>query len=318
MEMPNRSLFRATLEAWLGQMLLPLVFFLVLILTVMARIDLPVWVGGLGLGLLVVVVTVQYGMPMLRHWLRVDERSLEGFYRGQYFEIFWGEVLAAWIWENHRQPFLCLGTRQGTFILPLRFFDVCAVWEQVQKHVPPAALEADAMLHLPDFQRWQAIVPEVSARGAAVTDHWIVQMIGWAGLTSALFITAEKLLEGAWLWMGVCLLLTGLFTWWLARWGITELNNGGVERHTLFCVWHINWDAIRWVEMDPWEGTLVLAGDDRCLVLPGPLFWSLGDCKQAALAQLMNNLTARHIPIRRTPLALIRRSSRNCRGRARE
>lgn len=310
MQMPEPMFFRATKEAWLGQLLLPLVFFLVLILTVMARTDLPVWVGALGLGFLLTSVIFRYAMPMLRHWIRLDARSLEGFYRGQYFEVFWGEVLAAWVWENHRAQFLCLGTRQGTIILPLQFFDDRAVWQAVQHCVPPAALEADSLLRLPDYQRWQAVAPKVNAAATAVVDHGLVQIFDWVGLTVAIFAASQYLLTAAWVGLGVSLVFVGLFALLLTRWGVSEFSRTGVVRHTLFEHRAIAWDAIRWVEMDPVEGTLVLVGDDCRLVLSGPLFWSSGAGKQAALALLMTELAERRISIRRTPLALLRLSSR--------
>ena len=119
--------FRATTEAWLGQLVLPLAFFVMLTLTATNAAGLNPLVAEAGLGLILLIAALDYVLPMIRNWLLLDKRSIGGSYNGRNFEIYWSEILAAWIFERGRRSFLCLGTRDGTFVLPLRFFDDCAI-----------------------------------------------------------------------------------------------------------------------------------------------------------------------------------------------
>lgn len=86
--------FHATLEAWLGQLLLPAVFFALLTYTAVNAGGLNPWVGWSGLSALGLYAAVDYLLPMLRDWLHVDTRSMEGSFDGRYFHVYWSEVLA--------------------------------------------------------------------------------------------------------------------------------------------------------------------------------------------------------------------------------
>ncbi len=307
MALAEPRIYRATLEAWVGKLALPLAFFVVLTFTAVEQAGLEPWIGGLGLLLVLWLFGVQYLAPMLRNWLQVDERRLEGSLNGRRFSFYWTEVLAAWIFERRQQRFLCIGTRSGTLVLPLRFLNAAAIWRQVQGSVPPEALDEKAIQKLPEYNEWQSAHREQleSERPATVTDHWLIQAGGWAALTFFLLSFTEELSQGKAAWaviFGLLIVASGLI---LLSWGITEFGPQHVERNSLFKGGHIDWDEVRWIEVDPFDMVLVLVGEQRTLVLPGPGLW-IDRNRGAALAMLLAQTEKRRIPLRRTLGALVR------------
>ncbi len=123
-------LLRASAESWIGKFLLPFTFLgLALITGVNLTQVNPFWAG---FGLLALAVTggIDYLIPMLLDWVRLDLSTIEGSQHGRRFKIYWSEVLAVWMVEQNGKPLLCLGTRDGTTILSMRFFQVERVLER--------------------------------------------------------------------------------------------------------------------------------------------------------------------------------------------
>lgn len=303
--------FRATTESWLGQLLLPLAFFALLTVTAIRIAGLDPWMGGVGLGLLVLIAGLEYMLPMTRNWLQINSRSFEGSLNGNYFEIYWSEVLAAWIYERRRRSYLCLGSRDGTLVIPLRFFDACAVWDNVRALVPSAALEESAMTSLPDYQEWEKARDEAmdTTETSPVSDHWILQVLGWAGLTFFLFGMVEAFGDGQVAQTVIFLLLACVSVIVLLTWGITEISADTIRRYTMFGNSIIAWEDIRWIEIDPLNSVIVIGCDARQFVVPGPGIWT-GPGKKTALIILLAQVERRKIPMRRTLMALFRTTRR--------
>lgn len=303
--------FRATLDAWLGQLLLPLTFFTVLTVTSVNALELNPWIGGIGLCVLALVASLDYVLPMLRNWVQLDSRSIEGNFNGRYFHIYWSEVLAAWVYERRRRRFLCLGTRDGTLVFPMRFFDDTGLWERVRASVAPAALSAQAIQRLPDYRKWESARAHAleGAEPSTVTDHWLIQVLGWSGMTFFFFGLISALRVGMYsevALFGGLILLCGVM---LLSWGLTEFTAQYVERYTLFGGWRMEWDEVRSIEVDPLDLVMVLVGDQGQMAITGPWLWASAN-KKAALAMLLAQAEKRRIPIRRTAWAMFKVSRR--------
>lgn len=307
--------FHATVESWLGQLILPLVFFGLLIMTLVNFSGWNPWIGAVGLGIMAGFALVEYALPMLRNWLNLDDRSIEGSLNGRYFQIYWTEVLATWVFARRQRRFLCLGTREGTLVIPLRFFDDTAVWKVVQQEVPPSALQDDAIKQLPDFQQWETERDQAidQANPRAVADHWLIQVISWAGLTFLSFGIINAIREDLVPQMIIFSVLAGIITLVLLNWGVTEFTSEAVERHTLFGGWRICWEDIESIEVDPFNAVLVLIGEEQQVVIPGPGLW-IGVNKKGAIAMLLAQAERRGISMRRSFGAVLK-FSRNSRIR---
>lgn len=312
---PETTIYRATAEAWLGQLLLPVIFFALLTATAIQAVALSLWLGGAGMGIVALVALLDYLLPMARNFLVVDHRSIEGSFNGRAFRVYWTEILAAWIFDRGRRRFLCLGTRGGTLVLPLRFLDDRAIWEHVKRSAPPSALKEGAVEKLPDFRAWEAARSQSleDAAPATVADHWLIQVIGWAGMSFFLFgaqsaLAGEQYIEAA-MYGGLFAASAAMVT----RWGITHVDDCKVERFSFFGVSRMDWEQVRRIDIDPFDSVIVLEGEDCRLVIPGPGVWA-GPNRKSALAMLLTQAEKRQIPFRRTLRAMLR-VSRNAKAR---
>ncbi|MBE0699101.1 MAG: hypothetical protein IH586_19450, partial [Anaerolineaceae bacterium] len=168
-------IFRATTGAWIGEFILPVVFFAVLSYTAVTQAGIHPILAGIGLAILAVVAASEYIFPMLRSWIQFGRSTIEGSVNGRPFHLYYAEVLAAWIIERKRRRYLCLGTSTGTIVFPLHFFDDCAVWGEVNLRLPQEALGEQAIKRLPDYQSWaseQVNYLCMQDTPRAVTDHW--------------------------------------------------------------------------------------------------------------------------------------------------
>jgi hypothetical protein len=299
--------FRATTEAWLGQLILPLCFYIMLTITAMNAAGLSPAVGGMSLILLAVIVTLNYVVPMARNWLCLDGITIEGSLNGRYFHVYWHEILATWLYEDRRKRFLCLGTREGTLIIPLRFFDHAAIWNLVRCSVSPAALEENAIDRLPDFRDWEQARGKVieDPEPRRITDHWALQVMGWSGLV--LFALGAIQAWGAGSTGQVVFFATLVVTSlvMLLSWGVTEIGPDQIRRSTMFGRWAMPWNEVRWIEIDLIDSVIVLVGDNRRLVIPGPGIWNING-KREMMRMLVLQVERRGLPLRRTPLAILR------------
>ena len=78
-----------------------------------------------------------------------------------------------------------------------------------------------------------------------------------------------------------------------------------VQRATMLGRWSITWDEVRWIEIDWFESVIVLVGENRQLVLPGPGIWSAAG-KKETMAMLLTQAGQRCLPLRRSPLAFLK------------
>lgn len=312
-ENPLSRTYRATAEAWFGRFLLPFAFGSLLVITAVNTGGFSPLLATLLLMALSLGGVFGFVLPMLRDFLRLDERGLEGSFGGRNFRIYWTEVLAAWVVERNRKRFLCLGMREGTAIIPLHYFDAEAVWGAVRAQVPPESLDVSAVKRLPDYQQWvtarENLVAD-DARPRRTVDHWVVQIFGWGGMTMGVLASVEAYTTGQYARIVVYALVAVVMLTRLLDWGITEFNADGVRRRTLLGTKVIRWDDVRWMEMDPLETTLVLGGYDRKgkarqLVVSGPVLW-LGAGKDDVLNLLLAQSQHRQIEMRRTPSAMFK------------
>lgn len=299
--------FRATTEAWIGQLLLPLLFFVGLVYTAANQGVLSVWTGALLTALIIALFAIEYLRPMLRNWVKTDERSIEGSLNGRYFQVYWREILAARMFPGRRSHTLLIGRRGGTLAIPLRFMNERAIWEVVQAAVPPAALADDAILSLPDRRLWEAAGPSRSAvrTPGIVPDHWLVQVIGWSGVTVCLYRAARAWTNGELLvLLGLAALAGGCFLL-LMNWGVTEAGPARVTRYTLFGGRSMLWEDVCQIEVDPTASVLVLFDACQQIVIPGPglLGWGV---HRALLRMILSEAETRGVPVRHTVRALFR------------
>jgi hypothetical protein len=305
-------LYRATAEIWFGRFLLPFAFIILLIITVVNATGSSPALGGLALMILSVAAVFEYLLPMLRTWIRTDERVIEGQLGSRRMRIYWTEVVAAWLLDRGQRRFLCLGTRQGTIVIPMRFLPVDSIWKEVRGRVPPAALEPDAIQRLPDYRSWMNTRDALLRQDFTprrVVDHWIVQMAGWTGIAFWISTSLEAWSRDAWLFL-LALVIPGLLSLlFISQWGITEIDPECVRRRTLFGVWEIRWDDLRWLEQDITGTILVLGGEDRQMVISGPVLWA-GPDRADMLAMIQAQAESRNLPLRRSFWAFFKFSQR--------
>jgi hypothetical protein len=310
----NSNTHRATFETWLGRFFLPFLFLGLLVVTLVNVAELSPALGGLCLLGLLLTGLFEYAVPMMLNWLKIESSGVTGSINGRRFHIFWAEVLAVWRIKRGRHPFLCLGTSQGTAVIPLRFLDAEAVWNETREYAPPSALESSAFQRLPDYREWAAVRNSLISSDhppRQVIDHWIVQMVGWGSLL--FFISTSISLWSAgnpeMVLVFVPLILLSIVT--IANWGITEFDSEGVRRRTLTGTWHIRWDELEQVEIDPLETSLVLEGQSKRLMVSGPSMW-IQSGRKDALSLLQAQCEHRRIPIRHSLVAMFK-YSRNSR-----
>jgi hypothetical protein len=304
--------FRATAEAWLGKLLLPVVFFILLTLTAVKHSGLNMVAAGVGVFLLLLLAATDYVLPMLRTWVTLDERTIEGSVNGRTFRIYWTEVLAAWVSHCKGRRYLCIGIKDGTLILPLRFMDQYALWKMVRVMVRPEALEESAILKLPDFREWVDERDKAACLGGeprAVSDHWAIQVVCWGGMAFSAVLAFGFYRAGDFASTALLAGMIGLCALLITRWGINEIGPEAVARSTMFSSSSIQWSEVRWIEIDPLNSVIVLVGDECQLAISGPGLWSGAD-KLDALSIIISQAEHRKIPLRRTFGALLRTTRR--------
>lgn len=313
--------YRATMEAWVGQFLLPVMFLSLAAVTAVTYGGLNPWWAGGALAVTWTAAVFQFLVPMFRNYLHLDARSIEGSLNGSYFMVYWTEVLAAWLVDRRGSTLLCIGTRTGTLVIPLRFFDSQAVWQRVRANVPPSALEPCAIQRLPDYQEL-ARAGETAARSALeenadptadvqpVTDHWLLQACGWPGLMLCLYFALSEIRAANYLAAAIYLILSGGTAAVLLNWGITEFSTRGVLRRGLLRNWEIRWDEMRSIELDPNGLVIAFTGENCQVVIPGPVLWNRSG-KKAAQAVLLAQAERRRIPIRRSVTAVFKSSHKS-------
>lgn len=82
--------FRATSRTWIGELVLPIVFFGVLAFTLVTKAGLNALVAWLGMLLLLGTVVNGTLLPILRTLLTFERSAVEGSLNGRPFRIYYG------------------------------------------------------------------------------------------------------------------------------------------------------------------------------------------------------------------------------------
>lgn len=299
-------IFRATIEAWIGHLLLPMLFLNGLVITAVNLGILSPWLGALLITLITGIFALQYLRPMLRNWIKMDDRAVEGFVNGRYFQVYWGEILAARIRpEGQRSWILWVARRNDTLEIPLRFFDQRAVWDEVLENVAQEVVE--------DARVWSYIQRDMYLAGRGiqeneqhvVPDPWAAQVFGWSGVMFCLYAAVRAGSQGS-VELALGLVMTaGIFFLMLINWGITEVNEAAVVRHTLFGSRSVAWEDIKRIEYDRLLFRIVLIGEHQQLAIPGPGLVR-GGARRSMVQLIWEEADKRCIPIHATLLSLFK------------
>ena len=299
-------IFRATIEAWIGHLLLPMLFLNGLVITAVNLGIVSPWLGALLIVLILGVFVLQYLRPMLRNWVKMDDRAVEGFVNGHYFQVYWGEIMAARIRpEGKRSWMLWMARRNDTLEIPLRFLDQRAIWNELVEYVPLDVVE--------DARVWSYIQRDlyIAGRGVqeneqrVVPDSWAVQVFGWSGVMFCLYAAVRAGSKGS-IELALGLVVTaGAFFLLLVNWGITQINETGIIRHTLFGSRSVAWKDIKRIEYDRLLFRIVLIGEHQQLAIPGPGLVRYG-ARQSMVQLIWEEANKRCIPIHATLRSLFK------------
>lgn len=84
-------------------------------------------------------------VPLFLTHLKSDPTSLQGWAGWEKFNLNWSDVVYARCEQpKPRKSWLVLATGEKKYELPLELLDAQAVWQEVQRRVPPDALTAEA------------------------------------------------------------------------------------------------------------------------------------------------------------------------------
>jgi len=309
--------FRATVESWLGQFLLPFFFLGLVMVTLVNLAGLHPSTGGFGLLILMVAGVYYFALPMLLNWLQFDPQGLAGQMDGKRFHFLWSEVLAAWMIQRGRHTFLCLGTSQGTAMISLRFFDSQVVWKEVRSRVAPAALEPSAFQRLPNYRAWAAIRDQIISSDSPprqVIDHWLLQILGWGSLIFFISSAITAWTANQHILILAFIPLTLLSILMITNWGVTEFDSNGIRRRTMTGVWEIHWKELEWIEVDPFDACMVFEGSKKRVSITGPTLW-IRSGREDVLTLIQAQAEYHHVSLHRSLRALVK-FSRNSRIRS--
>jgi hypothetical protein len=305
---------RPRLDTWLGRVVLPTAFLVLLGLT---ALNLGGWNNALMWLILTLIPTIglvggAYAMPVLLGRVVVNRHGIGFHVDGMRLRLDWRDVRAAQITKQDGDPYLVLGVASGLYVLPIHLFDVNAVWKGIVAHAPAESVRPEALEPYERRDGNEGISPSIWLVGVLrVMDHRGLVMAGALGMAGFLLLFIIALLTsqpGGPLYLAFSVLyllvLTGV--------GVTEFDLKGVTRRTLFGVTRISWDELSAIEMGPFGLRIVLVGlRGRRLVLFGPPMWTGPDAARAVHFLALQISTRRLI--RRRSMAVLIKISRNTR-----
>jgi hypothetical protein len=290
-----RLTFRPTRRYWLLRVVIRFLFYLavsigvtgLLAIDTISNIGIQFAVSSLIWLILAVLFVRNAALLAFHSVLYIDENGISGrIGKMTQFEVAWSTIIATWM--DNRVPsnqfYLFLGTPEGVVSVPLALFDKNHVWEIVQSRVNPDALREEAHKKLPGYEDWMTLgkklEKEIAVRPLCVTDNRVNAAFGWVILVFFTIMAVRSFLEGE-------LILTFLFGI-LAAMGIAlalsagslEMDIEAVTRIHRFGRYRMEWREIKWIEINPQNTCIVLHGDDKRLVIPGPKVWAGSDQEQ--------------------------------------
>lgn len=168
----STTLHRGSLDAWLGKLVLPVLFWVVLIATLQRLLSLPIYFAVLGWSLVGLIYSLDVLLPLITNWLVLDSAGMSGCIDSKVINLRWTEVVAVWRSSSLRGwRLICLGTRRETVVLPVRFFDEARLWTRLGAALPPAVFEPCALSNVPDWLKWQRSMVEEQQRCLEMIEH---------------------------------------------------------------------------------------------------------------------------------------------------
>jgi hypothetical protein len=307
-------IFRPSIDAWIGRVILPGAFLLVLGVTALNLVVINPGLMWLILALLPTIGLVggAYAVPIIQGKIVIGPQGILANVDGLHIRLAWKEVRAAQIIVQDHEPYLMLGISSGLYVLPLHHFAITPVWEAVQQAAPAEAVRPEAEKAYERKDANEGISPDLWMVGVLhVADHRGLAIAAGLGVVGFLILFAITLITrqpGAGVYLGFSvlylLILTGI--------GTTELDPKGVTRRTIIGTTRILWDDLSALETGPFNLRIVLVGmRGQRLVLFGPPMWAGLDATRAVHFFALQ-ISTRRLPRRRSITALFK-ISRNTR-----
>jgi hypothetical protein len=218
---------------------------------------------------------------LLRNRIILTDSELVAVHPDASVRFAWPDILAVRLDEDGTAAILRVGTAKGDWALPIGCLDTQHLWREVQRRVPPSALDPDAGYRLPSYQRKVNRMKELASEQAPlleIPDTLLTKVSSGGLLLVCIAGGGFAVLMGEYLWLLPCGILGSLAGSWLVSIGSTVVDASGVTRKTAFRTRRIRWNAVRRIEKSPGGGELTLAGHGgRRLVIPGSAWWPRSD-----------------------------------------
>jgi hypothetical protein len=263
--------------------------------------------------------------PMARTWLVIDDQTIAGHVRQGTFKVYWKNILIAQMLEGQQQTFhLFLVIPETALSIPLKYVDISRIWELVQAHVSPSALEEKTYTDWWDlendelYQKWIArneeLIQSITTPLHARPKGWIIAL-GWVNVILFTAGAVGSLLSGAGWVVGVLFLVFALPGVINVLPDVVEMDASAIT-HIIppFGRYRIQWDEIRWIEHAPRWNWLILHGENKHLAMVGPTWWS-GKDAETMCALLDAQIQRRDIRTQVNERAMFKIFSKNTRVR---
>jgi len=306
--------FRPGLDTWLGRVALPLTFLLVLAFTAINLLKAHPGYMWLALTLILTIgmAASVYAIPVIFGQIKVGRSGLWANIDGMRLDVLWKDIRALRVSVQNSEPYLIIGVGAGIFVVPLRQFDVKAIWSAIRQNGPQDAMRPEAFDAYTRNGGNEGIPPDLwmvgSLRGADSRGLVIASGAGTVGFIGLFVVSIVVGLPGAMVFLAFSI----LYLLALLNIGYTELDLRGITRRTVFGTTRIQWDELAAVVMGPFGLRIALEGmRGQRLVLFGPPVWTGTDAARA-VHFLALQISTRRVPRRRSLLALFQ-ASRNTR-----
>ncbi len=277
-------MLRPTFDAWIGRVILPVVFITALLVTVINLMGGYQGLVWLVLGLLpgIGLVVGAYAIPVLAGRIVIDRHGLSCNVDGIRIRLAWRDVRAVRIMVQDWEPYLIIGVGSGIYVVPVHLFDARAVWESVLWAAPGEITHPEALEPYNRNGAHEGIPPDLWVLGTLrVGDHRGLLLAAGLGAAGFLLLFLILLLTGQ-PDAPVFLAFSVLYLLVLTGVGVTEFDQQGVTRRTILGVNRILWDDLAVVEMAPLGLRISLEGNrGQRMVMFGPAMWTGLDAARA-------------------------------------